>query len=76
MVDSAKNKLAYNARIVKSSSPKTILSKGFAVVMRNNQILTNPALINPGDQVDIILKEEILLSTVNKKQSNDNRIDF
>ncbi len=76
LVDMAQSKLAYNSRIIKSSSPKTILNKGFAIIMHNNKIVTDPAMIHVNDQVQAILKNEILHSTVNKKETNDNRIDF
>lgn len=76
LVDIAQSKLAYNIRIVKSSSPKTILNKGFAMVLKNNKIITNPQFLQLNDQVEVILRDEILLSTINKKESNENRIDF
>ena len=76
LVDMAQSKLAYHIRIVKSSSPKTILNKGFAMIMHNGKIVTNPAMLNPGDEAEVILKDEILYSTINKKESNANSTDF
>ena len=72
----AKNKLAYNSRIINSSSPKTIMNKGFAIIMRNNKILTDPAQIAVNNQLQAILKNEVLHTTVNKKETNANKIDF
>jgi exodeoxyribonuclease VII large subunit len=76
LVEMAQKKLAYNHRIIKSSSPKTILNKGFAIIMHNDKILTDPRMIHVNDQVQAILKDEVLYTTINKKEINDNKIDF
>ncbi|MEO6730430.1 MAG: exodeoxyribonuclease VII large subunit [Ferruginibacter sp.] len=76
LVDMAQSKLAYNIRIVKSSNPQTILNKGFAMVMHNEKILTDPSLVQVNDQVEVILKNEILHNTINRKETNGNTIDF
>ncbi|MEP7143358.1 MAG: exodeoxyribonuclease VII large subunit [Ferruginibacter sp.] len=76
LVDMAQKKLIYNNRIIKSSSPKTILNKGFAIIMQNDKILTDPQMIHVNDEVQAILKNEILYSTINKKETNENKIDF
>ena len=76
LVDMAQNKLAYNRRIIKSSSPKTILNKGFAILMHQDKIITNPALINVNDKIQAVLKNEILHTTINKKETDGNKIDF
>ena len=76
LLDRAHQKLAYNTRIVKSSSPNTILNKGFAIILHNGEIVTDPALIHTGDQLQTLLKDEILHNTVNKKEINGNKIDF
>lgn len=76
LLDMAQNKLAYNRRIIKSSSPKTILNKGFAILMQQNSIITNPAFINVNDEVQAVLKNEILYTTINKKEIDGNNIEF
>lgn len=76
LVEMARKKLAYNNRIVKSSSPRTILNKGFAIVMHQDKIITDSEDLAIDDQVRVILKKEILLSTINKKVRNENGIDF
>ncbi len=76
LLDKAQNKLEYNRRIVKSSSPKTILNKGFAIIMQNDQIITDPEGIHINDSIQAILKNEILYSTVIKKVINENSINF
>ena len=76
LVEMAQSKLAYNARIIKSSSPKTILNKGFAMLIHDNKIITDPKTIHVNDSVQAILKNEILHSTINKKEINENKTDF
>lgn len=76
LVDLAHKKLAYNSRLIKSSSPRTILNKGFAIIMRDGRILTEPAMVHVNDGIQAILKDEILYSTVNKKEINGDKIDF
>ncbi|MEO6550821.1 MAG: exodeoxyribonuclease VII large subunit [Ferruginibacter sp.] len=76
VADHAQNKLAYHARIVKSSSPKTILNKGFAMVLHNKTIIADPTLLHEKDEVQVILKNETLNSTINKKELNANNSDF
>lgn len=75
-VEMAQSKLAYNARIIKSSSPKTILNKGFAILMHDNKIITDPKKIHINDRVQTILKDEILHSTIHKKEINENKTEF
>ncbi len=76
LVEMAQSKLAYNARIIKSSSPKTILHKGFAILMHNHKIVTDPRMIQVNDSVQTILKNEILHSTIHKKEINENKTEF
>ena len=76
LLDAAQNKLNYHKRLIKSSSPATILNKGFAIIKHNDKIVVDPQLINANDNVEIILKDEVLHSTINKKETNGNNINF
>ena len=76
LVEMARHRLTYNTRIIRSSSPKTILNKGFAIITQDDKIVTDPAKIHINDQVKVILKEEILLATVNKKEINESTVDL
>jgi exodeoxyribonuclease VII large subunit len=76
LVEMAQNKLAYSARIIKSCSPQTILNKGFAIIIHNNKILTDPAIAHVNEEVQLILKNEILFSTINKKEKNEKKTQF
>ncbi|MEJ7586046.1 MAG: exodeoxyribonuclease VII large subunit [Ferruginibacter sp.] len=76
LVESAEKKLAYNVRIIKSSNPATILNKGFAILMHKNKIITDTGMIHINDQVQAVLKNEILYTTVDKKEYNGNDPHF
>ncbi len=69
-LQSANQQLTYHRRIIISSSPHTILKRGFAMLMKQQQIVTNPALLQVTDEVQVILKDTILQTTINKKESN------
>jgi exodeoxyribonuclease VII large subunit len=56
---------------VKNLHPTTILNKGFAIVKMNNKIITNPQSINPSDEIQVILKNETIFSTITKKSTNE-----
>jgi len=48
-------------------SPDNILKKGFAVVKVNNKITSNPDKIGVGDEIEIILANTQIQSTVKNK---------
>lgn len=71
LIESAKNNLANYKQRIKNLSPQTILSKGFAIVMYNNKIITNPADIVLDSEIQTILKGQIIQSTVTKKTNDE-----
>jgi exodeoxyribonuclease VII large subunit len=66
----AKNNLKEIKRFVKASNPLTILKKGFAIVKMEGAIITNPADIAIGSNIDIQFDKETIVSTVTKKKKN------
>ncbi|HSY60433.1 MAG TPA: exodeoxyribonuclease VII large subunit, partial [Cytophaga sp.] len=66
----AKNNLKEIKRFVKASNPLTILKKGFAIVRQDNVIVTNPAAIEVGAEIQIQFDKETIQSTVTKKKKN------
>lgn len=63
-------------RIVKLSSPQTILNRGFAIITLNGKIVTDPAAISPDDALQTLLKNEIIHSTVTQKTSNEKGLNL
>jgi exodeoxyribonuclease VII large subunit len=75
-LERAKNNLKELRRVVKSSSPQTILNRGFAMIMQKGQITTDPALIAEDAVIQTILRNEIIHSVVVAKTSNETRTDL
>lgn len=73
-LDNANNKLAYAKRIVKLSSPQAILNRGFAIITSNNKIVTDPKFIKANSQLQTLLRNEVIHSTVTKKTKNEKRV--
>ena len=75
-IQNAKNKLDNAKRIVKLSSPQAILDRGFAIITCNNKIVTDPKSIRENSELQTLLRDETIYSTVTKKIKNEKRIDI
>ncbi len=75
-IQSAADKLASAKRIIKLSSPQAILDRGFAIVTINGKIVTDPAVIKENSQLQTLLGNERIDSTVTKKSKNDKQFDI
>ncbi len=51
-------------------NPENILKRGFAMVMKDNKIITNPDLIESGDAINVIMKNTNIAATVTEKKIN------
>lgn len=71
MIDEAKDNLLQMKRTVKAYSPTTILNKGYAIITSNDQIIINPKDIKANTEIQTILKNELIHSTVTKKSKNE-----
>ncbi len=67
LIQIAKNDLKEMRRLVKMSSPDTILNKGFAILLLHDKIVTDPKDIKENSPLQAVLKNEIIHSTVTKK---------
>jgi len=72
----AKEKLNNAKRLVKLSSPQAILDRGFAIITLNSKIITDPKNIKENSQIQILLRNETIDSTVTKKENSEKRIDI
>ena len=75
-LDRAKERLEQAKRIIRLSSPQDILNRGFAIITHNDQIIVDPKKITEQMQIQAILKNEIIHSTVTKKTKNEKRIEL
>lgn len=67
LLEDAQQQLQQIKRTVKAYSPTTILNKGYAMVMQDGKIVTNPAEIRLLDRIETVLQDEIIHSTVTQK---------
>lgn len=66
-IQNAKDRLEYAKRMVKLSSPQTILDRGFAIITIKDKIITDPDRIEVNTEIQTILRDQTIYSTVNKK---------
>ncbi len=76
LIKTDKNNLESIKRIVKSSSPTTILKKGFSIITINDKIITDPKSIKANTQLKTILKNKIIHSKVTQKTEYENQFDI
>lgn len=65
--------LGHYVSIIKMMSPDNILKKGYAIVKANNKITSNPDNIEIGSDIDIILSDKLIKSTVKLKSEYDGK---
>jgi exodeoxyribonuclease VII large subunit len=63
--------LGHFVSMVRIASPQNILKRGFAIVKKNNHIITNPDQIKKGDRLMIVLNNGGISATVTDKKILD-----
>ena len=53
---------------LKHLDPANILKRGFAIVMKENKIITNPETINKGDEINVLMKKITIEASVTGKK--------
>ncbi len=76
LIEDRTDTLLHFKQRVKNLHPSTILKKGFAIIKSNNKIVTDPKNIKINSELQAILKNEIIQSTVNKKSKNEKQFDI
>jgi len=72
----AKERLEQAKRIIRLSSPRDILRRGFAIISHNDKIIVDPSMITVGMEIQTQLKNETIYSTVTKKEKNEKEADL
>jgi len=67
--------LGHFVSVINLMSPNNILKKGFAIVKHNGDVTSNPDVFNPGSEMEVILLDKSIKSTV-KSKSNHNGSEF
>jgi exodeoxyribonuclease VII large subunit len=75
-IQNAKDDLNHAKRFVKLASPDAILNRGFAIITIDNKIVTNPNDIKENTEIQTILRNESIFSTVTKKTKNEERTEL
>jgi exodeoxyribonuclease VII large subunit len=75
-LERAANHLKELKRVVKSSSPQTILNRGFAMIKQGGKIITDPALIEEDSIIQTTLRNQTLDSVVVKKTTHETGTDL
>jgi exodeoxyribonuclease VII large subunit len=75
-IQKTKERLENAKRIVKLSSPQAILNRGFAIITINGKIITDPQHIKENAELQTILRDETIYSTVTKKIKDGKRTDL
>ncbi len=70
----AKMQLQHIKNTIKAYSPESILAKGYAIITKNNKIITNPAALNINDKIEIVLQSEKIKSIINGKEKNNTEL--
>jgi exodeoxyribonuclease VII large subunit len=72
IVQSLKNLIArelYHIQLqqntIEMMHPKKILDLGYALIKKENEIITEASLLNPNDEIDILLKQHLIKATIN-----------
>ena len=76
LIENAKEDLEEMKRLVRSFSPATILNRGFAIITINGKIVTDPRNIKSAAEMQTLLRDEIIHSTVTKKTKNEKGVDL
>lgn len=76
LIENAKENIEEMKRLVRSFSPATILSRGFAIITINGKIVTDPRDIKLAAEMQTLLRDEIIHSTVTKKTKNEKGVDL
>ncbi len=67
--------LGHFVTVINMMSPNNILKKGFAIVKSKGEITSNPEIFVPGSEIEVILLDKSIKSTV-KSKSNHNGNEF
>ena len=67
--------LGHFVSVINLMSPANILKKGFAIIKYNGEITSNPDVLTPGSDMEVILLDKSIKSTV-KSKSTYNGKDF
>ena len=69
VIDKQNHQLEKFAIALKHLNPENVLKRGYAIVMKNNKIISNPDLINKDDTINVLMKQTSIAATVTGKNN-------
>lgn len=75
-LERATERLEQAKRIIRLSSPRDILRRGFAIITHEDKIVVDPSLIKEGMEIQTQLMNTTIHSTVTKKTKNEKQTDL
>lgn len=76
-LEQQQREITHLASIIRLSSPDEALKRGFAILKKDGKILTDPSPLNPGDEIEITLKDtEITTQIIQKSARNGTEFDL
>jgi exonuclease VII large subunit len=57
------------------ASPEQTMKRGFALVKKGDQIITDPVQIKMGETITVVLKHTDIMSTVTEKRQSNGSTD-
>ncbi|HEY1006954.1 MAG TPA: exodeoxyribonuclease VII large subunit, partial [Sphingobacteriaceae bacterium] len=73
LIVSQKKELDFYQENIRNLSPGRILERGFAIIRKGGQILSDPDEIEPGDDLEIIHRNSLIQTEVTQKTNYDGR---
>lgn len=76
LIEDAKEKLVHYKQRIKNLHPANLLNRGFAILKSNGKIVTDPNKVQVNQEIQAILKNEIIHSTITKKTKHEQPFDI
>lgn len=70
-LDQQQREITHLTALIRLSSPAEALKRGFAILRKDGRILTDASSLNPGDEINITLKDTELTTRIILKSAKD-----
>lgn len=71
LIDKYKTNIKSKAELLKSLDPMSIISRGYSVTYKDDELLTNTENLAIGDKIKVVMNKSEILATVNKINKKD-----
>lgn len=74
LIQDRENQLNFNIKLLDAYSPLKVMSRGYSVVYKEDQVVTSVKEIKENDEIAIRMKDGIIISNVKKKENDHGEI--